>query len=297
MRNGIIILLVLCLGMATTAFIISSNNSSDKNYIISVKEGYSIAFDKEAIIEIPLFFTNENTLNNRQSIDSVAIVNDKTRIACELLDLSEIGMAEYEGIDYYQFMYKLLIPCKNNLKVDNAKLEINANDKAVSIDIGTVTLRYFENLGESKEITINSAHVLAKSNTIEGIIIEIDSKSSDDVKIKNIEVDSNKAFVDLNNIKPVYKAYNEKDSITDIIDGYNLYTKQPNFSLEDFILNDKANVILPIKYLDKLLFTACPIIIEYEINGVSDTYVFDDIKYIKHINQIIDIGGVVKCQL
>lgn len=297
MRNAIIILFVLCSCMLTTAFIISSNNNSNEEYVVSVKEGYSVVYEDNAIIEIPLFFTNENVFNNSQSISSVLISNENTKLTCELLELLEIGMARYEGVDYYQFSYKLLIPCKNDLRVDDAKIEIIANDKSISIEIGTVTLRHFEKLGDSKEITINSAQVLAKSNTIEGIIIGLESKIEGEVKIKNIEVDSNKIFVDLNNINPVYKSYSEKDSIVDVIEGYNLYTKQPIFSLEEFVLKDKVNVVLPIKYLDKLLFTSCPIIVEYEINGVSDTYVFDDIKYINHINQIIDIGGVVKCRL
>lgn len=297
MKKGIIIFFSIIGIMLIVSFIITSNNSNKEEFVLCAKEAHSVTFNDEAIIDIPVYYTNENVFNVSSSINSVSLSNLNTKVTCELKELTNNGIARYEDTNYYLYNYRLMIPCLNDLFIDDALLTIESCNSKLEIEVGTIALRYIEDLGEPKDITINSSSVLAKSQTIEGIIIEIENKTDYDVEIKNIEVDGNKVFVDLNNIKQIYKSYNESESILDIIEGYNLYTKQPNFTLNEFVINGKINVVLPLKYLDKVLLLSTPIIITYEINGVSDKYILDDITYVNHLNKIVDIGGIYKCQL
>lgn len=294
-KKIIVIVLSLSIVALITGIIISNVHKNKDNYVLSVKEAYSLTFDDEAIITVPLFFSKENKFSDFSNIKSLSIKNDKIKINCDLIDVADCGKRIYQNEYLFARAYEIKIPCKNSLLIDNAKLIINSNGEDLEILIGSISLRHYESLGNKKDLTVNNASVLAGSGTIEGMIVNIESSES--VKITDFIVDNTSVFVDLNEIKNVTNEYNENNFAKDIISDYNLYTKQANFTMPELIVNGSVTLFLPFKYIDKLIMEQTPLIIKYEINDVMDEYVLDDFKYVNHLYNIVDIGGIEKCKI
>lgn len=275
--------------------VVSSIHKKSDNYFVSVKEAYTITYDDEARIKIPLYFKEENKFTDFNNITGVSLMNSSIKINCDLQDIVDIGKRKYNDDELYGKVYEILIPSNSTTIIKNAILSITSKNDEINASIGSVSIRYYEDLGEAKDITVNQASVLAKSGTIEGISLTIESKEK--VLIKDFKVDNASVFVDLNNVCEAKKEYVETDSIKDVIYEYNLYTKQPNFVLDELEIEGEKRIILPLKYVENVILLNMPIIIEYEINGISDCYVLDDFQYVNHLFNIIDLGGVEKCQL
>ena len=275
--------------------VVSSIHKKSDNYFVSVKEAYTITYDDEAIIKIPLYFKKENKFTDLNNITDVSLMNSSIKINCDLQDVIDIGKKKFNDDELYGRVYEILIPSNSTTIIKNANLSITSKSETISASIGSVSLRYYEDLGESKDITINQASVLAKSGTIEGVLLTIESKEK--ALIKDFVVDDASVYVDLNNICEAKKEYAETDSIKDVISNYNIYTKQPNFVLDELEIEGEINLILPLKYVENVILLNMPIIIEYEVNGISDYYVLDDFQYVNHLYNIIDLGGVEICQL
>lgn len=294
-KKGIFIALGLSAILLIVGIIISTINKRVDNYCITVKQAYSAVYDDEAIIRIPVYYSKENKLFDASNINEASISNTQTKIVGDLKSVEDSGKRIYNGASLYARIYEISFKGEFNVLIKDACLNLSASNSKYSLKIGSVSLRHYKKLGESKELTINKASVLAKSGTIEALCVSLESK--EELIIKNIMVDNASVFVDLNNIKKTNTEYSEVNSIKDVINNYNIYTKQPNFKLDEFKLNGEVNIVIPLKYIDNVIFLSSPIIIEYEINGISDVYVLDDFQYVNHLYNIIDLGGIEKCQL
>lgn len=275
------IFLIILLSLYFLIFRNNINNedkviNNDKDKIISISK-INIAYNN--ILNIPLYFNNiDNKYTKMDNIEEIVLYNDMFVSTLNLKEITQNNDCFYEDKLYYEYIYKLEIPLKENFHEENLNLKIKLiNDSTLITKIGEVNNFINNNyqILDYKEIYITSSYI-ENNKTISGLVI----KSNNDLIINKISLGSPTLNIDTTNILNNFKDNIYNIDLKDYIDNYD-YIGKINFN--EFKLINNILSLLPIKY-EELLYTDEILIL------INNKYLLEPLKYLK-IRNLNEIKG------
>ena len=275
------IFLIILLSLYFLIFRNNINNedkviNNDKDKIISISK-INIAYNN--ILNIPLYFNNiDNKYTKMDNIEEIVLYNDMFVSTLNLKEITQNNDCFYEDKLYYEYIYKLEIPLKENFHEENLNLKIKLiNDSTLITKIGEVNNFINNNyqILDYKEIYITSSYI-ENNKTISGLVI----KSNNDLIINKISLGSPTLNIDTTNILNNFGDNIYNIDLKDYIDNYD-YIGKINFN--EFKLINNILSLLPIKY-EELLYTDEILIL------INNKYLLEPLKYLK-IRNLNEIKG------
>lgn len=290
MKQKLMYLSIICLTLVMITLMMIPDKDLTK--IISNDKIYSIYHsDDNETFSFSILTNNKNSYYFKESyIETSSINNESKELAIEILDIQQ-GNDEYiyDDITYYQIEINAKIPFKSSnsqIMLTDAFMTINySNGENVTFSIGEFNYMFSEEI--NNDISLNNLSATYEEingiNTIGGININLGNIADNNILVTDIKLLSNSVF--FNKAKTIEREECSYKSSVSMCLGEELYDFGyiDNQNL-DILLgkNNQIQLYCPLIYtLNSRFIHQFSIIIEYQINNESKTFVIDDFPFMK----------------
>lgn len=293
MRKYILIFSLIIMLMGFTAFFMLRKKAKTVSFgSFPVSNNYLSLYQEEEEITFEIFFNRTDSLMTDTKAVSAAWITDSEKENLLTLKLQEIKKTGNKIIKneetYYSYLFtfttEMLVEEDFEFLIPEAYLSLlYRGDKEIMIPVGSFAFKKISAFG-SDELFISRLQGIVNEidgiKTLVGVCLSLKNKSDSEVTVKSIE--SLAVFLHPSPKEIVYLDNATIDSgisINSLIKDYDPYKIEEGEAEIEIAPDSELRFLLPLKY-EKLLFTnTLPLQIEYEVNGSTKKYYFNEFTF------------------
>ncbi len=280
MKKAIIVLSSLLI-ITILLFVFKKFNSSVK--IVTFKHNYlELLTSDDETLNVYISFSNKKSFfTEKDNITRITLAekDDSKAFTIPLNNVYKTGNTyNYQDTKYYEFIFELdVLKVSEVLNINEAKIIITYNnDEIITLNIGEISLKKV-NLKNSSVDLFSIKSVVNEINDLKTIVgFSLTFNIKEPIRITNISFLTNNILSDLNLSIKDLETSNSLNLRLLYGNDYSYFGQVKKSYLE---LTENTNYFIPIKYIEFAQYKKLPIIIEYEISGISHTFYFDDCIY------------------
>ncbi|MFW5847708.1 MAG: hypothetical protein ACOCVF_02200 [bacterium] len=296
MKKTFLIIITTYILITAIIIIVKDKDIINEINILTVKKAYSRIITPEEVIDIPIFFSEENNfLIDKDNIIDARIKDEHNEVEINIEKIENAYQkTTYENISYFMFYYQIKFNqfAINNLQLnlENSYLEIiYQNETNLQLEIGDLNL-LFTSINNHNHIDFTRMYSITNyennHNVVKAIYLELENLTGNNIYINSISLLNNKLFANTSEIKTVNFLPEYNMNFNSLLPEFNSIANE--FKDNDcFIFKDKQNLIIPINHLNKWQFiNRFPLIIDYSYNEENYQYIIDDYLFFSSLNEL-----------
>lgn len=282
-KKFIYIFLIGVILVTLASIVLSFTKSTKAKKTLSLNTVYSYVYNNETdIIEIPYYLDSRiNSFSDISQIEGAYITDNKhNKLEIKSLDIKKNKEHSYQKKKYYGYIFLGRLP-DLEITMPKAYLLLQAAGEEMQIEIGSLMIKKYENIGNEDKLAIDELFGIIDSSleTPTGIVIRLYNKTDKAIKVKRIEL-ANGVLASPKEIKVLDDTkIGSKDDISNLL-GYK-YSIYGSVSEEEFNLivpsYQDVRILLPLKYQNNAYMYKCPLFIYFDDDVlVNDEFMFFD---------------------
>lgn len=282
-KKFIYIFLIGVILVTLASIVLSFTKSTKAKKTLSLNTVYSYVYNNETdIIEIPYYLDSRiNSFSDISQIEGAYITDNKhNKLEIKSLDIKKNKEHSYQKKKYYGYIFLGRLP-DLEITMPKAYLLLQAAGEEMQIEIGSLMIKKYENIGNEDKLAIDELFGIIDSSleTPTGIVIRLYNKTDKAIKVKRIEL-ANGVLVSPKEIKVLDDTkIGSKDDISNLL-GYK-YSIYGSVSEEELNLivpsYQDVRILLPLKYQNNAYMYKCPLFIYFDDDVlVNDEFMFFD---------------------